>query len=458
MSTNPQADFFDSINLNNASIAEIVKSHKLWKIRGVDSLYDQLTKICAHNTNSTIEIPQLLRVYKYVYDCWYGYVQRNYQRRGLNQNQQKQIEAFLSEEKFKKENMSDMDCYDFVHYDFDKYLNDSGIVRPMNSQDGNRPVVTDDGEIREDFLHCYPFELDEDISCRLYLNIKPENILELVEKLVEKSYDKRCRVYFKFWTNDSRNDPFLIYTNYKKISKFIEIIQEIKHENPKLFEGCEQINPFLTTIDGFIGFGEEPKYKKRSSFNLERAQAISDFSWEVLDKVISEELKKIGNYSGVNLNLEQYLIYRLESSFKETLMMRQYDTKQGKYIKIEKQIYEACKNELPQHVKLQIQEMVKNYIKDLKDGRSRRLPKIRFPISDPELYQNGYTDYAIAIDINLKEKLFDVFGSEARIESMITDEALAPYLKNQHISSKCPSLNIESEDALSEKPHPTSNQ
>ena len=60
--------------------------------------------------------------------------------------------------------------------------------------------------------------------------------------------------------------------------------------------------------------------------------------------------------------------------------------------------------------------------------------------------------------INLKENLFDGFGSEARIESVITDEALEPYFKNHHVSTLVPSLNIESEAALSEKPHPTSNQ
>ena len=486
MSVSPEVDFFNSINLNTNSFANVIKKYKLWDSPNV---YDKIARINAHNTDTSIKTSDLLKIYKSVYDNWYYYLE-NKDISNLNPTQQKQIKNFLSMGKYKKENMSASDCVDFVHSGYNALLKGCGVGSPMISQHDNYSPIEQDGTVDADFLHCFPFEYSGNTSCRLYLNVKPENIAELASKLLEKSRQQHRRVYFKFWTNDERSDPFLIYANYNTVEAFVDMLKEIRQENPKIFEGCQNINPFLTNIDGFIGFGEEPKYK-HSSFNLERSEAIQEFRKEVVDEAVVQEFKNIGNYTGTIrnsqgrlLSIEDYLVYRLESSFKQTLMMRQHDIKQGKYpgnfeknntvhkyIEMENQIFEACNNELPQQVKLQIQAMAKKYREELKDGRNSRLPKIKFPTIDPELSQNysvdyakdcinrnGYIDYAIPIDINLKEKLFDVFGSEARIERVITDEALAPYLKKHHVSCSHPSLNIETEAVLRNNLHPTNSQ
>ena len=356
----------------------------------------------------------------------------------------------------------------------------------MHSQNKNQPTIFNNGGVHSDFLHCTPFEQREEISCRLYLNAKLENLAAITEQLLKKCFDKGYRVYFKFWTNNNRNDTFIVYTSYDMVERFVEVLREIRRENPKLFEGCEKINPILTNIDDFIGFGEEPKYK-HSSFNEERGDAIDEFSRDVISKAVIEERKRIGNYTGLiatsrgdRLTIEEYLVYRLERSFRETILQRQRDIKNGKYpirfveygdrairsyIEMENKIYRACSEELPPVVKSQIRESAKRYLEGLRNGRNVYISAVKFPTVDMDLFpsmsqeykkqaiqSNGSLEYKVEIDIDMQEKLFDVFSSEEVIERVITDEALEPYFMKHHVSAIHPSLNTETEQMLS-MPH-----
>lgn len=477
MNSSFKIDFLNNLNNKKVSVAEIVKKHKLWK----GSAYKSLTQINAHATNTVIPPKHILSIYKKVYDYWYRYVQK-LDLGVFTAEQMVKVQTFLSMEKYRPEHMSEQMCFNFVHYDYDVLLKGTGI-RPIQSQETNQPPITSKGVLPE-FIHCTPFEHPAEISCRLYLNVKPENIAALSEKLVEMSYSKRLRIYFKYWTNDTRNDPFLIYTNYEQMKDLISILKQIKFENPKIFDGCEKINPLLTNIDNFIGFGEEPEYK-HSSFNDERGKAIDEFTKDVVEKELVNERKRIGNYrdtiatsKGFELDIENYLIYRLEESFKQTVIQRQKDILNRKYprhfaeygaesvagyIEIENKIYRTCMQELPPFVKQQIKEQAKQYLEGLKKGENRYIKPIIFPTENLNLFPSmnveylnralhskGYLEYNFSIDINMQQKLFSVFDSESRIEKVITDEGLKPYLEKYHVSSKYLSLNTETERSLTE--------
>jgi len=471
-------EFFKNLNFDKGSIAEIVKNYNLWK----GDIYDGITRIGARKTNTPISANSIKNLYKSVYDCWYEYLkQKNLS--AFSEQQKSKINVFLSMPKYQKENMSAEDCYKFVHSGYDKLLKGCA-VRPMSAQNMNQGIIDKNGAIYPDFVHCFPFSQPEQVDCRLYLNMKPENIAELSDKLLKKCFDKRLKLYFKFWTNDNRNDTFLVYTNYKRVQTMVSILKEIKKENPKLFEGCETINPLLANIDNFIGFGEEPKYK-HSSFNSERADAIAEFSKEVVGKGIAEERKRIAKFSGTlltskgkNLKLEDYLVYRLEQSFKDTIIDHQKDIVNRKYpryyegygskavssyIQMENKIYRACTNELPQFVKQQIKIQANKYLEGLKNGQNVFIQPIKFATDNFDLFpgvnkdylneemkRKGHLEYSFQIKIDMQEKLFTVFNSEENIKKCITDDAIEPYLKRHHVSSKYPALNIESENKVIE--------
>lgn len=101
------------------------------------------------------------------------------------------------------------------------------------------------------------------IECRLYLNLKGENISEFVNEFYIKCREKGEPFYFRFNVKDNRNDNFIVFTNYQNAQSYVNIIEQIKQERPKLFEGTEKTSQNFGKINGYIGFGDEPNQTGR---------------------------------------------------------------------------------------------------------------------------------------------------------------------------------------------------
>ena len=379
MKDSSKAKFLNKILANNITMAEIIKKYNLWD--GEIPTYDMLTQINAHRTNSYISQKDILHIYKVIYDFWYDYLTSH--KNQFAPEQIKDVKSFLLNKKYSKKNMTEQDCFDFIHSSNDVLYS---MNFPIHSQYLNEPPIDSDGNISEDYIHCMPFqEIDtRDISCRLYLNIKPENICALTEQLLKKCLNKKYPLYFKFWTNDNRNDGFLIYTDYNHIKGMLNILNTIKKENPKIFEGCEKINPLLTNINNFIGFAEEPSHNN-SSFNLERARAIDTF----FNQITIKERKKIGNYTetlldeqGNKLSLEEYLIYIIEEAFHQTILKNISNDDAKNYDR-----------ELPPFIKEQIKEQALIYLQGLKYGKIiYEKPKIKLLTRNLNVFSDAEKD------------------------------------------------------------------
>ena len=101
------------------------------------------------------------------------------------------------------------------------------------------------------------------ISIRLYMNIKPNNRITLIDAIKQESEKQGIPFYGKFTTSgDPRRDNFLVYTNDLEAEKQIKIIGDIKQAKPHLFEGAEELAPIWGRLKGneYIGVGEEPLY------------------------------------------------------------------------------------------------------------------------------------------------------------------------------------------------------
>ncbi len=120
--------------------------------------------------------------------------------------------------------------------------------------------------VNNGFLHVYSDYITSDhispIQCRLCMNFRGENISKFVNEFYLKCKEKNKPFYFRFNVKDNRNDNFIIYTDYRNAQSYVNIIEEIKKQHPKLFEGTEKVNPNLGVINGYIGFGDEPNPNK----------------------------------------------------------------------------------------------------------------------------------------------------------------------------------------------------
>lgn len=96
-------------------------------------------------------------------------------------------------------------------------------------------------------------------ECRLYLNSTAINTPIIAARVIAKAQEKGLPIYFKMKTDDDASDTLLYYCSYEEADELIDIIEEVKQEEPRLFEGTKDIPPHLGVINGYIGFGEEPK-------------------------------------------------------------------------------------------------------------------------------------------------------------------------------------------------------
>ena len=124
-------------------------------------------------------------------------------------------------------------------------------------------------------------DLSEDIyfnvDHRIYVNIDNENVYKLAHKLVEKFGEKNLPFYFKFEDFNNRKDGFVIYSDTKNLTKYIECLDEVYSENKELRMSTYSPLMFGGRISDYYSIGDEPSVENKScSFNSLRADCIDD--------------------------------------------------------------------------------------------------------------------------------------------------------------------------------------
>ena len=116
------------------------------------------------------------------------------------------------------------------------------------------------------------------VEHRLYINTDYASLYKIMNLFTEKCLQRQIPFYYKFIPDGgSRDDTIPIYSDTEHLLDYIEILKEIKKENPDInfYEP-----PILSgKIDGFIGYGSEPDEEilgRRESFNNVRADLIQD--------------------------------------------------------------------------------------------------------------------------------------------------------------------------------------
>ncbi len=420
----------------------------------------------------------LMQFSKTAYDIWYDYIMGLDEKRVVDDEVRAALHEIKQSAELQKQRMTPERCYEFIFELFPKKYSKKmcETLMPAWAQSGNEPIYK--GQVGYDFIHFCPQIAGKHAECRLYLNLKPENSWQVADILVKRCKAEGFSLYGKFWTLGSdRSDSFLVYTSFKNVERMVEILEDIRKENPELFEGAEKMNPFVCKVNSFIGYGDEPQYM-HSSFNEERAKAADEFFGDL----IAKEYKAIGNFfgkvttsKGEVLGLREYLIYRIRSEF-VSKVSQCYNgavngnvseefadpTRRKSLVEFYDKLRKACRTGLPEQITKQFEILADKAIESLKLGKRPMIGDVKIKSSRSEIFhdwaqnnvkssikQNGYAEYPIGLsDYDLSEKLFKVFGSEERLKKQITRENIKPYCDKHHISIDHPCLNLESDRCL----------
>lgn len=252
------------------------------------------------------------------------------------------IDQWISSLIFQKENNNKVNSYsgliELGAMEINPYVNEESVLNKINnSKDLNLTIQrSSDGTVA--FYHEQKNWKGKP-QYRLYLNCKTNNLPEIVNKLNDKLKDIDS-FYFKFNAKDQmlkkrRSEQIVFYIkDYDQINDIIAKIREVKKENPTLWEGSENINPFLKKLDGFIGYAPEVDsniYKRidgeesiiAPSYNSLLAEALEDSlihsvrDIASIDENLSRKLKGIYFY-----NMDPYVYSNVLSDIRKDDKLR----------------------------------------------------------------------------------------------------------------------------------------
>lgn len=147
------------------------------------------------------------------------------------------------------------------------------------------------------------------IEHRLYVNTESIDTYKMITSFVKKCDKHKLPYYFKFDQFADRDDTIVIYSSTENLTKYIEILQEIKREEPELTSRVK--NPPLLSgkIDNWIGYGSEPRDTpdgQKHSFNDLRANLIE----KAIEKTIKDWILTHRNmeikYHGQTISFQEY--------------------------------------------------------------------------------------------------------------------------------------------------------
>ena len=264
------------------------------------------------------------------------------------------------------------------------------------------------------------------VDHRLYLNTENIDTYKVMELFRNKCKERELDYHFKFSDIGNRDDTIVIYSDDKKLSKYLEILEEIKKEEPEIIKRA-QTPPMLTgKIDGWIGYGSEPSLdengKNTKSFNSSRSGIIQN----AISKETIKWLRENKELTKEDLGLNEYLTkqifddikdkYRMvksvyEPEFQEKLLKRlekeieknKSELLEGKFDKIKEFNIDDINIEVDSEM---IQRAFRPFSKKILKKDPSFLGKVRDAIKEEGL-ANGIDSEKFCFDIDKRDQLFN---------------------------------------------------
>lgn len=242
------------------------------------------------------------------------------------------------------------------------------------------------------------------VDHRLYLNTENIDTYKVMELFRNKCKERELDYHFKFSDRGDRDDTIVIYSDDRKLSKYLEILEEIKKEEPEIIKRA-QTPPMLTgKIDRWIGYGSEPSLdengKNTKSFNSSRSGIIQN----AISKETIKWLRENKELTKEDLGLNEYLTKQISDDIKD------------KYNIMDKSVYEPEFQE----------KLLKRLEKEIEKNKSELL--------------EGKFD---------KIKEFNIDGLDIEVDSEMIQRAFRPFSKK--ILKKDPSFLGKVRDAIKEE-------
>ena len=162
---------------------------------------------------------------------------------------------------------------------------------------------------------------------RIYINCDSTVTHRIMLRFIEKCNERKWAYYFKFDDVGGRDDNIVFYGDAKHIRQYITVLREVIKEE-KLQNQVYKPPVCTSPIDGWMGYGAEPKYDKnnRMSFNEKREKHIMKCINDESSEWMARNLNTSFHLNGKPITYKEYLIRSMIRETKEYLLQNTRDT------------------------------------------------------------------------------------------------------------------------------------
>lgn len=115
------------------------------------------------------------------------------------------------------------------------------------------------------------------VNHRLYVNIDNDNLYKFTKELVEKLDEKNLPFYFKMEDTSNRKDGFVLYSDTRNLTKYMECLDEVFEKNKDLRDSIHSPLMFAGKISPYYSIGDEPiQNTNLYSFNTLRSSCVDN--------------------------------------------------------------------------------------------------------------------------------------------------------------------------------------
>ena len=278
------------------------------------------------------------------------------------------------------------------------------------------------------------------VDHRLYLNTENIDTYKVMELFRNKCKERELNYLFKFVEKGDRDDTIVIYSDDRKLSDYIEILEEIKKEEPEIVKRA-QTPPMLTgKIDGWIGYGSEPSLdengKHTNSFNSVRSGIIQNaisketMKWIRENKELTKEDLELNEYLTKQISddiKDKYRMYKsvYEPEFQEKLLKKlENDIAKNKSEILEGR-FDGVKEFNIDGINIEVDsQMIQRAFRPLSKKILKKDPsfleKVRNGIKQ-EGIANGIDPEKFCFDIDKRDKLFNEYKTDEILKTIDPD-------------------------------------
>ena len=169
------------------------------------------------------------------------------------------------------------------------------------------------------------------VKHRVYINSSLEDKWKIADLFRERCEERKIPYYFKLFDQD-QEDNMVIYSHTEYLPEYIDILQEIEKEHPKMMQRCGK-PPLLTRtkLNDWIGIADEPSPERfgRQSYNEVMKELMQKKLIQLSDESIIKNYDKDRkiDVGGKSISLQDALSDELYNYILEEMKKNEFATK-----------------------------------------------------------------------------------------------------------------------------------